>query len=257
MYFWQNSNMEQIICPLAIIPIRREPNHRSEQISQLLFGEKAIIHQLQNGWLYIETLFDHYYGWIDEYVTEIVQDMSSKQSDFIVKEPFISIRYKNTVMHLPAGSEVSKSMESSMLTLSGERLILKEKLKQESDSIIETSIKFLKSPYLWGGRTCFGIDCSGFAQIVFKIHGVALPRDARDQALTGRKISTMKEAERNDLIFFGESDEQISHVGIFMGKNQIIHASKSVRIDQVDEKGIYNSELSRYTHKFQSIRRFA
>jgi len=249
--------MEQIICLLSTIPIRREPNHRSEQVSQLIFGECASIRQKQNSWFYIETTFDQYNGWIEEGVTEVKGDNWSEEDKIILSELINPVRFNDKILYLPAGAELFKEMRHNMSTSEGKEIIWKNSIKSEQKSIITTALKFLNSPYLWGGRTCFGIDCSGLTQIVCKIHGVALPRDAKDQAKSGFDVLTIKEASANDLLFFGDEAGKISHVGIYMGNNKIIHASKSVRIDAIDEIGIFNADLKRYTHKLLSVRRIS
>lgn len=247
--------MEQIICLLSVIPIRRESNHRSEQVSQLLFGEKASIIQKQNGWLNIKTKFDDYQGWIEDIVAGIIDNEWSEAENIIINEPFISARYDDHLVYLPAGSELPQKIKNGISTIAGHIITLVNPLSTNKNTLIETAKKFLHSPYLWGGRTCFGIDCSGLTQIVYKTHGIALPRDAKDQARSGGEINRIEEAGANDLLFFGEDKNQISHVGIYLGNDRIIHASKSVRIDRVDEKGIFNADQSKYTHKLQLIRR--
>jgi cell wall-associated NlpC family hydrolase len=127
--------------------------------------------------------------------------------------------------------------------------------KPMRESIIDYALKFFNAPYLWGGRTPYGIDCSGLTQIVYKLNGIKLPRDASQQVLTGDTLSFVEEALPGDLAFFGDEEGLITHVGIIWKHHKIIHASGRVRIDNVDHQGIYNEELKRYTHSLRTIKR--
>ena len=129
-------------------------------------------------------------------------------------------------------------------------------LNPSADALIVTALFFQNAPYLWGGRTLFGIDCSGFSQIVFKLNGIKLNRDAWQQAEQGAVVDFLPEAKSGDLAFFDNAEGRIIHVGIMLGTNKIIHASGKVRVDTIDNQGIYNAEMGRYTHKLRIIKRF-
>ena len=125
---------------------------------------------------------------------------------------------------------------------------------QEKSKIITTALRFLNSPYLWGGRTPLGIDCSGFTQMVYRLQGIDLPRDAYQQSEVGTTLSFIEESEAGDLAFFDDQEGKITHVGIMLEDNHIIHASGKVRIDRIDQQGIFNKETGKHTHKLRLIK---
>jgi hypothetical protein len=120
--------------------------------------------------------------------------------------------------------------------------------------IIDQSLKYFNAPYLWGGRSPFGIDCSGLTQIIYKMAGIAIPRDASQQVHCGKALSFVEETKPGDLAFFDDEEGRIVHVGIIWEKNKIIHASGQVRIDNVDQFGIYNVDTKRYTHQMRVMK---
>ena len=123
-------------------------------------------------------------------------------------------------------------------------------------NLIPTAFMYLNAPYLWGGKTPFGIDCSGLTQMVYKLNGYKLPRDASQQATEGEPLSFIEESEPGDLAFFDNDEGNIIHVGLIMENNYIIHASGKVRIDRLDHLGIYNAETNRHTHKLRVIKKY-
>src|SRR5690606_20833935 len=122
--------------------------------------------------------------------------------------------------------------------------------------VLTTAHNFLNTPYLWGGRTHFGIDCSGFSQVVYTVLGLNIKRDAWQQAEQGQLVDFLEEAKTGDLAFFDNEEGRITHVGIMIGNSQIIHASGRVKIDNIDNQGIFSSDLKRYTHKLRIIKRY-
>mgnify|MGYP001812336606 CR=1 FL=1 len=127
--------------------------------------------------------------------------------------------------------------------------------KSKKSNLITTALQYLNAPFQWGGKTPFGIDCSGLSQMVYKINGYSLPRDAEEQAAQGDVLSFVEESEPGDLAFFDNNEGVITHVGIIMKNNYIIHAHGKVRIDRIDQTGIFNSELGAYTHKLRVIKK--
>lgn len=248
------------ICNLAIVPIRLEPSDRSEQVSQLLFGDHFTIIEQTVKWTKIETAFDQYSGWIDskqfllineEQFTVIENAPEILNGDLI---EYISIP-NNYLMSIPLGSSLSfldnESININNFSFEGIKICgIKEK-----SNLIKTAFMYLNTPYLWGGKTPFGIDCSGFTQMVYKLNGYKILRDASQQSTQGIPLSFIEESEPGDLAFFDNEEGNIIHVGIMMEDNYIIHASGKVRIDRLDHLGIYNAETNRHTHKLRVIKK--
>ena len=232
------------ICHLSIIPVRKNSSSKSELVSQLIYGELFKVIEKKEKWFYIESIDDKYSGWINhsQFKEILEQDFKKvkKTKSKLLTNISSEIETENGNMSITIGSQVSSAF------------ILNHKLKQEysKNSIIENSLKFLNSPYLWGGRTPYGIDCSGFSQQIYKLNGFQLPRDANQQALQGKEVK-LEKAKPGDLAFFGE--KKITHVGIIIDSNKIVHAFGCVRIDYLNEKGIINSTSKKITHYLKKI----
>jgi hypothetical protein len=247
--------MEKIICRLTQIPMRIEPNHRSEQISQMIFGETATVVDQVQGWYKIVMDFDTCTGWIESDSVENCSSDYPRTNKLIIKEPVVQLNHENTRLFLCAGSEIEFPDARGCVTIHNKEFRFSEPVASKDDSILTDAGKYLHAPYQWGGRTVFGIDCSGFIQILFKIHGLRLPRNSKDQVKRGNEVKSFGAKLPGDLAFFENEEGNIIHVGLYMGNDQIVHASKRVRIDTLDETGIYSNELKRYTHKLSCIRR--
>lgn len=248
------------ICNLAIIPLRAEPSDKSEIISQVLFGEHFEVLETLNQWRRIQLHFDQYEGWVD-----------SKQFQLISKNEFETLSNENIILNGDLIEYIIDSKNSLIpITLGASLTFLENKHINLSDfkfegnkttgikdknQLIETAFLYLNAPYLWGGKTPFGIDCSGFTQMVYKLNGYSLLRDASQQATQGDALSFIEESEAGDLAFFDNEDGNIIHVGIIMENNYIIHASGKVRIDRLDHLGIYNPETKKHTHKLRVIKK--
>lgn len=250
--------MDLFICTNVFIPIRSAPVHRAEMVSELLFGERFQIIDVAASWVKIETIFDLYTGWIDTLHSGYERWDEGSQG-IITGNQLICLKEDNTALSLSPGSEILGLNGSfSGFTIGGKQFTIRDpqaSLFTPHSSLTETALQFLNVPYLWGGRTNGGIDCSGLVQVVCKIHGIKMPRDAARQAELGTIVSFFGEARPGDLIFFSGETERISHTGIFLGSGNIIHSSGTVRIDRVDHQGIWRDDAGRYTHRLRVIKR--
>ncbi len=250
------------ICNLSIIPIRLEPSDKVEMTSQILFGEHFKVLEKQKKWSKIRLAFDKYEGWIDnnqyqEIAEETYQNIKNSQTyltgeliDFISDEnQYLTLAPLGTTLPFYKNSELK--IDSSILKYDG--IVISEVL--DKNTIIKTAFRYLNTPYLWGGKTPFGIDCSGFTQMVYKLCGYRLFRDAPKQATQGEVLSFIEESEPGDLAFFDDKEGNIVHVGIIMKDNYIIHAHGKVRIDRLDHSGIYNVDSKKHTHKLRVIKK--
>ncbi len=248
------------ICNLAIIPLRIEPSDRSEQVSQVLFGEHFEILEQLKQWFKVRLQYDDYEGWIDAKQCQLITESDfaeiSNSSQILNHDLVEYVTTKdNLLIPIPIGSSLTflnydginlNNFEFEGLKVTG--------IKPKSE-LIKTAYMYLNAPYLWGGKTPFGIDCSGFTQMVYKLNGYKLLRDASQQSSQGEALSFIEESEPGDLAFFDNEEGKIIHVGIIMKDNYIIHASGKVRIDRLDHLGIYNAETNRHTHKLRVIKK--
>lgn len=253
------------ICNLSVVPCRKEPSDRSEMVTQLLFGEYFYILERQDNWLRIKIAFDDYEGWIDKkQILSIEQhtfDILNTTEEYYSNELIQLIKDDKTSNFFPIvmGSSLPNfdssecAVENQSYTYDGE--FTKGLLPLGKQGILETAMMYLNAPYLWGGKTPFGIDCSGFTQIVYKLNGIKLKRDAYQQAEQGETLSFVEEAEAGDLAFFDNEEGRIIHVGIVMDNNKIIHASGKVRIDGFDHQGIFNNDKKDYSHRLRLLKR--
>ena len=257
--------MKYGICNLSVIPVRLECNHVSEQTSQLLFGEYFKIIEESNTWIRIENSFDKYIGWIDsKQILEISEEVYNKleSSTHYLANDFIDLIFdnENNIIPVPIGSLLpfysnhSFKLGDKNLNYEGD-VVACENSGLEKSKLVDTAYTYLNAPYLWGGKSPLGIDCSGLTQIVYKMNGMQIPRDAREQAKTGEVLSFIEESEPGDLAFFDDEEGIITHVGIILENNYIIHAYGNVRIDRIDHTGIFNVDTKRHTHKLRVIKK--
>lgn len=251
------------ICHLSIVPVRKEANDRSEMVSQLLFGEAVEIIDKNKTWYKVKLYADEYIGWVDQKQVVLLSEEERKeyqQNSFQVSTDLLQIAILNgsEMCSLLIGSTLPFLQNKKMCfggnayTFEGQST---DSRKVMSGNIVTQAQIFLNAPYLWGGRSPFGIDCSGFTQLVYKLCGIQLKRDANQQAEQGETITFLQESKAGDLAFFENSDGRIVHVGIILDNNKIIHASGKVRIDKIDHQGIFNEEKKNYSHNLRLIKR--
>ncbi len=258
------STLEKGICRLSIVPVRSGPTEQNEMVTQLLFGDHYTVHAVSenNKWIKVSAAFDGYTGWISKTQhTTISNDYFEQINylDFKVCLDLVShILYKKEYIYITIGSILPIS--SNELFKMEERLAFNgesKNLSQKSgfEFLKKISLRYINAPYLWGGKSPFGIDCSGFMQQIFKICGYKLPRDASQQVEAGREVLSLSEARPGDLAFFKNEKDNISHVGLLLENDEIIHASGKVRIDAINGKGVYNKDLHSYTYGLPQLRR--
>lgn len=252
------------ICNLSIVPLRLEPSHTSEMISQVIFGEHFKVLEEDKQWSKIRLHFDDYEGYIynEQYeaISEDIFNLLSKEKKNYYSNnliDFITDTTNNNLITIPIGARLpfynSNNFTINKTTFSYDGKIASEKLPKSA--IVETAFLFLSTPYLWGGKTPFGIDCSGLTQTVYKLCGYNLLRKAKQQATQGEVLSFIEESEPGDLAFFDDEEGNINHVGIVMNDYNIIHAHGKVRIDKLDHSGIYNIDSQQHTHKLRVIKK--
>ena len=251
------------ICHLSLVPIRKEASHKSELVSQLLFGE--CFEQIeQNGdWLNIRCAHDNYEGWVhqSQQTTLTLPEFSElkRGKPFLTYDMVQLLINQNSIYSILLGSTLpwfwgnACRIGSNSYVFDGNAHL--PDLSEGSKTIIEHAYMYLNAPYLWGGRSPFGIDCSGLTQMAFKLCGIYIKRDAWMQAEQGSTVHLLDEALPGDLAFFDNEEGNITHVGILTAKNKIIHASGSVRVDSIDHHGIFNSQTKKYTHNLRLIKR--
>ncbi len=254
------------ISNLSIIPVRIEPSEKSEMVTQILFGEHFEIREQIVGWTNVKLAFDGYEGWVDSKMITPIQERTKRKiekSSMAVTSDIITIVPVNEEQNLMlvAGSSLPvwrptlKQFSVTRDTYLATGEVVYGNLKDPRKIAINQALKYFNAPYLWGGRTPFGIDRSGLTQIIYKMIGVKIPREATGQVKMGEAMSFVDEAEPGDLAFFDDDEGNIVHVGIIWKRNKIIHASGQVRIDNVDQFGIFNVDTQRYTHKMRVMKK--
>ncbi len=253
--------MEYAVVAVPAAPVRRKAGHKQEMVNQLLFGESVqILKKKGDLWVKIRSLHDDYEGWMTNTLLEDITGNTANSPGQYVTTDFLSvITIEDKKMHIPVGSSLP-SFENGKGTLgaktyqfsgycwkSGEQ-------KATAELINRLTRAWLNVPYLWGGRTPLGVDCSGFVQVIYKLVGVNLPRDAWQQAQVGIPVKKLEDALPGDLAFF-DNKEDIVHTGILLGEGKIIHASGKVRIDGINKKGIVDGITGKRILRLRALRR--
>jgi len=247
--------MKYGICNLSIVPLRAEAADSSELVTQVLYGEVFKVLESRKKWSRIRLAYDTYEAWIDNKqflpIEEENYNNISKQTPIVCEDLVDMVSTQdNQMISIVMGSSLNAL---DILNHEFEGSSVQEKFAK--DNVINTALLYLNTPYLWGGKTPFGIDCSGFTQMVYKLNGHKLKRDASQQVEQGEALSFIEESEPGDLAFFDNAEGDITHVGIIMKDNYIIHAHGKVRIDMLDHTGIFNIQTSLHTHKLRVIKR--
>lgn len=251
------------INPLSVIPVRSSSSDKSEMISQILFGEMVEILDSRGTWAKIRCEWDNYVGWIDsKQIKPITPDeyhlyRLNHACSIELFQPAIAKGYYIPITigsNLPNFDGLQFNLNGSTFQFSGQAITPSE-IEPSAEMLLKIARRYLYAPYLWGGRSPMGIDCSGFTQVVFKLVGISLPRDSSEQVNEGKLIDFIEQSQAGDLAFFENKKGRISHVGILMPDNHIIHASGQVRIDRLDHYGIFNVSKNKYTHRLRVIKR--
>jgi gamma-D-glutamyl-L-lysine dipeptidyl-peptidase len=258
---------QSAICQLSVVPIRAGASDKEEIVSQLLFGELVDVLEIsksKKNWCHIRCNWDGYEGWMDVrqllFLTQEELALYPQNhgycfdltSNLTNNNHFLPITMGAT---LPNFDGLNTHIGSTHYTFGGQAM-LRGHINPNHEIILKLARRYLYAPYLWGGRSPFGIDCSGFTQVVFMMAGIKLRRDASQQVTQGEMVDFAEQAQVADLAFFDNEKGNITHVGIVMDNNHIIHASGQVRIDRLDHYGIFNESRGIYTHKLRLIKRF-
>ena len=242
--------------------MRAEPSHKSEMVSQQLFGEKSFILEKTAGWLKVQLRYDGYQGWVQQsHVVEIDEDIYLKSDKDLTSDWVNEVDYNGHIMYVPMGSSLS-AFRNGMAFWRKNSVHFKGnvwnpgEIKITPKLIKQVAFKFLNTSYLSGGKSVFGIDCSGYAQLTYKFLNTYIPRDAWQQAEQGTAVNFLQEAHCGDLAFFDNEEGKIVHVGILLNEHEIIHSSGKVRIDKIDTQGILNLETRQRTHQLRIIKRY-
>jgi len=253
------------VCSVSVMPLRAEPSHRSEQVSQVLLGERLeILAREKGGWLRVRCEWDEYEGWAKEGQLTLLtlkeyrkplHSYSNGSKDLLCNEQgHFSLSPGSSLFQMKKRQLKWGSRE---FTFKGSKLALKDAVAGE-EAVKTYSKMFIGAPYQWGGRCLMGIDCSGLTQVVFKLMNIRIPRDASQQALIGETIGFLQEARCGDLAFFDNEEGRITHVGILLNDHTIIHATETsgcVVIDPIDNGGIISRQLRMRTHHLRLVKR--
>jgi len=249
---WLEPQQRYAFCALSVVPVREEPKDSAQQVTQLLFGEPVEILAHGQPWLKIRSFLDAYEGFIDH---KQVLALTEKELRRWLDASIYSNQHYQTIngpiglQNLSGGSLIGSTLAFSI----GDFNYTSD---HETTAIEgwDYAMSFLNTPYLWGGKSIFGIDCSGFVQNVYRQLDFNLPRDAHQQAEIGNLVA-FEDRQLLDLAFFKNANGKIHHVGLVSPDGQILHASGQVRLDNLTAEGIYNEAAADFTHSLFEIRR--
>ena len=250
--------MDHVVCVVAVAPVRKESSHRSEIMTEMLLGEFAWVLEETKDFIKVKSVYDGYEGWCQKSQLEKVTEMIDTKTFLI--DAVGEIEVNDQPCRISCATPI---FENEMISFGRFQLNYKNSKAGNASTaafsesnIRSIAFKFLNTPYLWGGKSVFGIDCSGFSQQVFKLVNIKLERDAYQQAEQGEVVGFLQEAQCGDLAFFDNEEGRIVHVGILLDTETIIHASGKVRVDKIDNAGIINSDTGERTHRLRIIKRY-
>lgn len=246
----------------AVASMRAEPSHRSEMISQLLFGETGVAMEQHKDFVKIQSTYDGYEGWVQKKqlvhlpdgVPPFVQKLSRHIQDRVLVNEQPVILSPGSLCAVPDSSDSLQLGPYNLQFLLHENPV--PEFASKSLEILHYARLFLGTPYLWGGRSRYGIDCSGLTQVVYKLAGILLPRDSGPQAQGGEVVDFLEGVQPGDLAFFDNEEGKIIHVGLMLNSSKILHASANCRIDPIDNEGIVHLQEKDRTHRLRVIKRF-
>ncbi len=252
--------MNYVIPIVAVCPMRLQSSHRSEMVSQLLMGEPAVILETDTDFFKVRSMYDEYEGWCQKSQLAVLEELpSSNQTSWLSKDHHSIVMVDDTPVYIGAGTPLQLLHDHSWggyaFRYDGNPWDTQPAVFDEN-TIIELTGLYLNTPYLWGGRSVSGIDCSGFSQQIYRFFGISLPRDAYQQAALGDSVGFLQETRCGDLAFFDNAEGKITHVGILLSPDKIIHASGQVRMDTIDNMGIIHSKTGMRTHNLRIIKRY-
>jgi cell wall-associated NlpC family hydrolase len=251
--------MKYVVCIVAVAPLRKEASHRTEIVSELLLGEFAELLESNGDFMLVRCLYDGYEGWCQR--TQLTESLLPVETKHFTRDPIQQITVNLQPCRVSCATPVY--LPEEVLQYGKFKLLYKgtESIDASTFQFIPSNIKlitqlYLNTPYLWGGKSVFGIDCSGFTQQVFKLFAIKMQRDAWQQAEAGEAVGFLQEVQCGDLAFFDNAEGRITHVGILLNSEEIIHASGKVRIDKIDNAGIINSDTGERTHSLRLLKRY-
>ena len=261
----------------SVTPVRTEASEAAEQSTQILFGETFAILEQKPRWTRVKLDSDAQEGWVD---AKMICPMKAEEyasyrqalngaATVVMPMAYAVSENNGQTIPLTAGTRLTNYQDGRFEVLGvGFRIdpgmVIAKSLDLNEQNLLQAVRFFLNIPYLWGGKNAMGMDCSGFTQIILSLFGKKLPRNASEQATCGRKISALTKVKAGDLVFFDHYEPtansqqpiaKVTHVGIVIDAERVIHCSGRVKVEKLDETGIFNAETGQYSHHLVSIRR--